>query len=200
MAVHLTCLGLWAGVVAISGATAAVAFPTLKAMDVRVPGLAPGFESDHYRFAAGAVAQRVFLIADIVSFTCALGAAASLLAMVLWLKLPVAKGSLFVRALALGVGLAALAAALFVVTPQINTAAQLHLAAAQAGDEAAAAVHRKAVNDLHPMASYLLGAEFFGALIALAAGAWSLGESPARVKPPGPPEYPEPALLRSRRG
>ncbi len=202
IAIHLTSLGLWAGAIAISGAAAAVVFPTLRDMNVSVPGLSPMVEKDHFRFAAGAVAQRVFLITDILSFACALAAATSLLAMVVWLQVPVARSSMYIRALALGVALASLAAMLFVVTPQINTAAQLHLAAAKSGDLAAAALHRQAVDDLHPIASYLMGAEFFGALIAAFVGAWSVVASPAADKPsakPKPAEYPEPDLLRNKR-
>ncbi len=205
IAVHLTCLGLWAGSVAIAGATAAVAFPKLHAMRVLIqePLLARGFEEEHFRFAAGGVAQTVFLIADMVSFACAFASAVTLLAMVVWLKLPVKRASTYVRAVALGVALASLAAMLFVVTPQINAAGAQHLAAAKAGDVGAAAVHRNAVDELHPLASILLGAEFLSALIALFAGAWSLGGSPevwAGESRARSNEYPEPDLLRRKRG
>jgi hypothetical protein len=201
IAVHLTCLGLWAGAVAMAAATAAVAFPKLHHLEVRItePKLAPGFEQEHYRFAAGAVAQTVFLIGDMVSFVCAMGAALTLLAMVVWLKLPLKQGSTYVRALALGIALASLAALLFVITPQINAAAAMHLEAAKIGDVAAAALHRKAVDDLHPISSKLFGAEFLGALVALFVGAWSLGGSPSDESRATPAEYPEPELLRRKR-
>ena len=55
---HLSSLGLWAGSVIMSAATAAIAFPTMKQMGVRVPEIAPAFEGDSYRFAAGAVAAK----------------------------------------------------------------------------------------------------------------------------------------------
>lgn len=202
VAVHLTALGLWAGAVAISGATAAVAFPKLHGMEVliRKPVIAPGFEEDHFRFAAGGVAQTVFLIADMVSFACAFAAAVTLLAMVVWLKLPTRRVSTYVRALAVGIALAALAASLFVVTPQINAAAAAHLQAAIAGDAATAAVHRRAAADLHPFASVLLLLQLGGALIAAFAGAWSLAEMPAAERSVGKAAYPEPDLLKRKRG
>lgn len=202
IAVHLTALGLWAGAVAISGATAAVAFPKLKAMQVliREPKVAPGFEDDHFRFAAGSVAQTVFLIADMVSFACAFAAAVTLLAMVVRLKLPTRRVSTYVRALAVGIALAALAASLFVVTPQINAAAAAHLQAVIAGDAPAAAAHRKAAADLHPFASVLLMLQFGGALIAAFVGAWSLSELPGQERSSQTSAYPEPDLLKRKRG
>ena len=202
IAVHLTALGVWAGAVAISGVTAAVAFPKLKAMQVliREPRVAPGFEDDHFRFAAGSVAQTVFLIADVLSFACAFAAAATLLAMVVWLKLPTRRVSTYVRALAVGIALAALAASLFVVTPQINAAAAQHLRAAIAGDAAASVVHRGAVADLHPLASALLMLQLVGALVAVFAGAWSLAELPMQERAIRGEAYPDPDLLKRKRG
>ena len=92
--------------------------------------------------------------------------------------------------------MACLASSLIVVTPQIVTASRLHLAAAKAGDLAAAAEHKKAVDELHPMSGDLLAGELLGALAALLVGCWSLAE-PASIAPAPPRDpYPEPALRK----
>jgi hypothetical protein len=202
-ALHLTCLGLWAGGVLISGATAAVAFPTLHEMNVHLPDIPDAFQGDAYRFTAGAVAQRVFLIADMLSFACAMIAGITLLALFFLGGLERNRPSTYVRALAYGIALASLAATLFVVTPSIAAASRDHLRAAKAGDTAAADLARRASADLHPLATNLLVAEFLGATLALFVGA--LAAARASVPAPSPtvsgsPTYPEPALLkRSRR-
>ena len=69
-----------------------------------------------------------------------------------------------------------------------------------AGDAATAAVHRRAAADLHPFASVLLLLQLGGALIAAFAGAWSLAELPAAERSVGKAAYPEPDLLKRKRG
>ncbi|HVU64429.1 MAG TPA: hypothetical protein VHC70_10660 [Phycisphaerales bacterium] len=201
-AVHLTSLGLWAGAVAISGATAAVAFPTLHDMKVRLPELPAAFEDDAYRFAAGAVAQRVFLITDIASFVCATLAGVTLLVLFVKRGVDRARPITYVRSLAYGVALASLAATLFVVTPGIIAASKNDLNAARVGDAAASAAARKASADLHPIAKNLLMAEFLGASVALFLGAFASASGPLSPSPGAPEEseYPKPDLLKSKRG
>jgi hypothetical protein len=194
--VHLASLGVWAGAVVMAGATAAVAFPTLRDLNVRVSGPAPGFEDDHFRFAAGAVAQRVFLIGDVISFACAMLSGVTLLALIAVFGISARRPATIVRALALGVALASLAAMLLIVTPRINAASVQHFAAAKSGDAAAAAIHKHAVADLHPLARNLLFAEIVAVLVSLVSGAWSLATSPEAVGSPASNPYPEPDLLR----
>ncbi|HMN41142.1 MAG TPA: hypothetical protein PKE29_09875 [Phycisphaerales bacterium] len=201
-AMHLTALGLWAGSVAMAAATAAVAFPTLKALGVELPSVGAAFQPDAYRFAAGAVAASVFFISDVVAFACAMIACVTLLVLMLGGHLGPRRPSTYVRALALGVAVASLAAILFVVTPGISAGAKGHLAAARAGDEKAAAMHKQAVDDLHPISTNLLAAEFASVLVALFLAAWAAGGGGPGEGPPGVseadgrPAYPEPALRR----
>ena len=202
--IHLAALGIWAGAIALAAATAAVAFPTLKHMDVRIPSLPPGSESDHFRFAAGAVAQRVFNIGDIVAFGCAMLSALALLALVGAFKIPMKRPANALRALALTIAIASLAALLLVVTPSINAASEAHLAAVIAGNHEDAARHRAAVDDLHPLASMLMSIELVSVLIALLCGGWSLATGAQRsgafaADAPNPSNpYPEPALLKRK--
>lgn len=198
LAVHLSSLGLWAGSAIMSAAVAAISFPVMKAMDVRVPGLA--LETGHYRFAAGAVAQRTFLVADFISFACAMAAGLTMLVMVAVHKNLPGRWSTIARGAALGIALASLGAMLFVVTPQINSASRLHMEAARVGDAAAAQVHSSAVDDLHPIASALLLTQIVAVLFTLVAGAWAAaGSGSSAPSLSRANEYPEPELLRRKR-
>jgi hypothetical protein len=72
----------------------------------------------------------------------------------------------------------------------------LHLAAAKAGDLTAAAAHKQAVDELHPLSGNLIAGELLGALVALVVGCWSLAK-PAASAVEGPRNpYPEPALRK----
>jgi len=200
--VHLSALGIWLGVTAGVAATAAIAFPTARDLGVRVLDL-PESAAMQHRFVAGAIAERVFLFGDTVGFGCAMLAAVSmgaLLAMGAWS--PRRIGTI-VRALSLGVALAAFASLLLIVTPGINAASKRHLAAARAGDVAAAGTHAEAVDDLHPLASRLIAAQAAGVFVALVGGLWSVSR---RAGPDGDPaaiampaRLPAPALLKGRR-
>jgi hypothetical protein len=149
----------------------------------------------------GPIAERVFLAGDIVMFPCALIAAATLGVLFAFHRIPVARPAAILRAIALGVGLASFAALLLIVTPGINKGAQGHFAAAKIGDSAAAQLHRAAVDDLHPIATALMGVEFIGVFIALVCGAWSLARPHARVSAPvqSASRYEEPSLARGTR-
>jgi hypothetical protein len=171
-------------------------------MNVRMEGLPAAFQEDAFRFTAGAVAQKVFLISDIVAFTCAMVAGVSLLGLIFLGRLSAKRPSSYFRCLAFGVALASLAAILFVVTPNITAASKDHLNAAKAGDAAAATIARQAVANAHPIATNLLVAEFLGAVAALFLGAWAAGETdpsaPASARSQFP-AYPKPDLLKRKR-
>jgi hypothetical protein len=200
--VHLVVLGLWLGVLIAVGATAAIVFPTMKSLGVRVPEIT-GDAADHYRIAGGMVAERVFLLGDAVMFPCGLIAAATLGCSFMFFRSRSGKGAAMLRAVALGIALASLAALLLVVTPAINSASAKHRAAAKIGDVPAAQAAMKAVDELHPTATNLMAAEAAAVLITLVAGAWSL----ARGREIGGPDeipaaasrYEDPALLKGRR-
>lgn len=192
----------------MAGATAAVAFPTLKHFNtqfgstdethyrVLVTDLPAGTEPDQFRFVAGAVAQPVFLISDIVAFACAVVAAGTLMGLIVSRAVPRRRPATLVRSIALAIAVACLASSLIVVTPQIVQASRLHLAAAKAGDLAAAAKHKQAVDELHPLSGNLLAGELVGALVALLAGCWSLAQPADAAPEPRKNPYPEPALRK----
>lgn len=200
--VHLASLGVWLGVTAGVAATAAIAFPTARDLGVRVVDL-PETAASQHRFVAGAIAERVFLFGDTVGFGCALLAAATMGALLTMGAWSARRPGTLVRALALGVALAAFASMLLIVTPGINAASKRHLSAARAGDVEAAATHAKAVDELHPLASRLMAAQAVGVLVVFVGGLWSIsrrGGAAGDVEPvTSGSRLPTPALLKGRK-
>ncbi|MBY0313437.1 MAG: hypothetical protein K2W85_15335 [Phycisphaerales bacterium] len=197
LAIHLSSLGLWAGSAIMSTAVAAISFPLMKSMEVRIPGLA--LDQNHYRFVAGALAQRTFLIADIISFACAMAAGATMLVMIALHKNVARRLATIFRGVGLGVAIASLGAMLFVITPQMNAATRLHLEAARIGNSEAAKGHALAVDELHPVAAVLLLIQIVAVLVTLFAGAWSAASQAGPSSPTSGSPYPEPELRRKKR-
>jgi len=65
---HITCLALWLGVIVMTGLFAAILFPMMKQLDPTLPGFA-SFPHDHWKIAAGHVANRVFTIGTWIQFS-----------------------------------------------------------------------------------------------------------------------------------
>lgn len=198
--IHHLALALWLGAVVFAGAFAAIIFPTMKGLDPRLPDFA-AYSGEHWRIAAGKVAQKGFLLADIVQFGCAIVAVASLLGMLVLFGLPRRRPATFLRALALGVALACAAGQIIIVAPQFNAAVKLYWAAAAVGDMQATLAHRAVTDRLHPIASWLLSGTAISVLIALTTGLWAMArpwQEPAPSTPRATP-YPEPALRPARR-
>lgn len=200
---HVSALGIWVGAITLSGATAAIAFPTLKKLGVQIPELAafPLGQDKHYLFAAGAIAERVFLVSDILCFMCAMAAGATLILSITSFKTMERRKATLFRALGFGVALASLGAMLIIVTPQLNGAFRQHLLAIKAGDAVMAAAHKAASDQLHPVATVLMFLQIMGGLIALWAAGWTMSERSGReAKEAAAPasKYPEPELRRKR--
>ncbi len=170
--VHLTALGVWAGALFGAGVAAAVAFPTMKGLDPTL-GAYPDYTGEHWVLAAGRVAARVFLIADITQFVCAfLAVGGFVLAAVAgdrvrsWLK--------FFRAGALGVAFLLVSYHLLIQGPRMDRDLRAYWDAAASGDNATARVHQDAFAARHGGASRIMGATFVATMLTLGLGAWSL--------------------------
>lgn len=195
--VHLVSLGLWLGSLVMAGATAAVLFPTIKALDPRVPAFA-SYTGEHWLLAAGHVGERVFTVSYLIAFPCSLAAIITLAALVLVFRLPRTRPAVILRIVALAIAVAAFAAELLVVSQSMNAALRAYWAAARAGQNEAAAEHQAAFQDLHPMASTLMSITAVSLLVALGAGAWTAGatgEGSAGTRK----ELEDPALLKGAR-
>jgi hypothetical protein len=198
-ATHLTALGVWAGAVALAAANAGLAFPTMKAMGVRLPSVPEALAADDWRFVAGALAAKGFVAGDIAAFLCCLIAVLCFVGLLLMRRLE-QRAATIVRAAALSVALACLASMLFIITPQINAASAAHYAAALRADAAEAARHRAAVDELHRPAQWLMLAEILGVLTAAWSGAYACARPLSEIRPSARrvSPYPEPDLLRKR--
>ena len=203
-AIHTAALGVWLGVVLMTGAAAAVIFPTVKALDPTLPGFGL-YTGDHWMIAAGRVADRTFAISDAAQFVCATLAGVGLvlgrpLGHPAWRTARTA-----VRITFLSAAITALSYHLFVLAPRMNTNLRGYWAAAAAGDNATAQTLRDAFSADHPTASATLGAIAALVAICLALAAWPQPQAIATPRPasaPDPaatPRLEEPALARGGR-
>lgn len=171
---RLVALGLWAGALLLTGAAAAIAFPTMKALDPSLPAFAAHPEH-HWSIAAGHIMRRVFFVSDIVQLAAAAVVLTSLGVELRILRLRRTSMAWRVRALVM---LGAVALALWqalVMSPGLNALLDAYWTSAQAGALEAAAQAKAAFDARHTGASRLLTATF--ALLCAAAIASILGAS-----------------------
>lgn len=148
----LAAIALWLGVLLVSGLTAAVAFPTMKPLSPHLPAYAA--TTDHWKIAAGAVANRVFTLAGWAQ--CAL-AALAMFALAAHLS-RAARGWLNTTRLLLTLAAALLQGYLsFLLVPRMNRTLSAFMDAARAADQQADTL-RKAFDADHPLASNLISA------------------------------------------
>ena len=175
-------MGLWVGSLGMAGATAAIVFPEMRALEPTL-GAYPLYTEPHWRLAAGHIAAKVFFASDLVQLVCAplAGMALALLVLrkrVAWPSRLIA-GRLFVLTLLM----ALLSYRFFVLAPRMDRELSLYRAAAIAGDTARAETHQAAFNADHPTASRVMSATFALAFVAFSLGAWSASTGPASAGP-----------------
>lgn len=148
----LASIALWLGVLLVSGLTAAVAFPTLKPLSPHLPAYAP--TTDHWKIAAGAVANRVFTLAGWAQ--CAL-AALAMFSLAAHLSHAL-RGWLNTTRLLLTLAAALLQGYLsFLLVPRMNRSLTAFMDAARSADPQADSL-RKTFDADHPLASNLISA------------------------------------------
>lgn len=153
-------LSLWLGGLVVLGATAAVAFPTMKRLD---PSL-PGFEAvgDHWSIAAGHIFQPIFGVATIGALVLA-GAAVLVAFPAVRGMRPVYRknivGWMFVLAVVSGVSMA--------IAGRMSRDWHAFVDAAKAGDAAVAQTHRTKFERMHPVASGVLKGQTLGTAAVL---------------------------------
>ena len=160
--------GLWAGVLLMVGVTAAVSFPLLADLDVRIPSY-ESFDGEHHRLAAGQVLNRAFLISDWIGLGCLL--IALVCVGVLWFSgkptFRRARPGLVLRLAALGVLTLITVFQTAVFRPSLNSKFEQLWGAAQRGENDRAAEIRDQLAPQHAKASFLLATQF---TLVLAAG------------------------------
>ncbi len=159
----LSFLGLWLGVIVISGVTAAVAFPAMKALDPHLPSYA-AYPNPHYMIAAGAIARRVFDIGAVIQYVCA---SVSLLSAVIAIASAPPKTRPVFRAVWVVLAIGALMYWRVGLSPRMDANLDEFLAAAKAGEVEKADARRLAFDHDHPNASRALSAAALFVLCAL---------------------------------
>jgi len=206
-AVHVTALGVWCGAVVMTGAAAAVAFPTMKELDPTLPAYA-GYPGDHWSLAAGTVMAQVFTLADLVQLVAATLAGMTFLASVAFFRMPLRRPVNVLRGALLLATIGVLAFHLFSLAPRMNRAMRAYWDAAAAGNVETADRHKQTFDELHPQASTVLSATAAMTLALTGLGAWSAasrgsGQAPSRRDPSPAPKEPdasgpqEPLLARN---
>ncbi len=169
--VHLLSLGIWAGVLLMVGVTAAVTFPRMAELDVRIPAYEQ-YDGEHHRIAAGQVMNTAFTVSDWIGMACMLLAAGTLI----W----IARQRVRARS-GIGPAFVLRCAALFCVVvltlfqtfafrPSLNNSFRDLWTAAEAGENARAEEIRTRIAPQHAKASFLLTSQFVLVLLAGVAG------------------------------
>lgn len=169
---HLVALGLWLGALVMTGATAAIAFPTLRDLDPSLPAFA-SYPEDHWSIAAGMVMARVFFVCDAVQLGCGLLAGATLGILFLTGAVARRRAAQVIRAALLAVLLVSLLQYLVFPAREMAQDLQAFWSAAKAGDAETADRHRAAFERAHPGASLRLSLHAIGVLVTMAVGAWA---------------------------
>lgn len=198
--VHLTAVGLWLGSLAMTGAAAAVIFPTMRGLNPTLPDYA-SYAGPHWKLAAGHIASRVFLIGDSVALGCTIVSG-------LMLGLIVASKEPWLRPWATGARLVAFFGALgllvysfFFLGPRMNTNMVRYWDAARLGDNEQATLFQSAFDADHPTASAVMAASFVCVALLMISGVFAAAGQ-ARPRTPGPQtpaRFEEPALARPGR-
>ncbi len=176
---HVVALATWLGAGVISGVTAAVVFPTMKELSPTLPGYG-AYSGEHWRIAAGSVANRVFLVCDTIALACAL---VTILTLAISLRTYRRSAETPVRALWLrvawvSVACGVLAFNLFILQPRMAKNLRSFWNAARAGAQAEADAAQQRFAADHPNATLMLGATAAAVLASLVAAAWSATRTP----------------------
>lgn len=185
--IHLNALGIWAGVLLMVGAVAAVTFPMMADLDVRIPAYEQ-YDAEHHRIAAGQVMNRAFAVADWVGLGCLLIAAVTLALVLLHGRSRTRRVSpgLVIRVAALACVAILTLFQSFVFRPSLNSSFERLWEAARTGDNAQAAETRKRLAPMHAKASFMLASQFSLVLIAGLAGGYDASSlRSSRTEPEG---------------
>lgn len=152
--VNIAAQGIWLGAIGVSAAAAAVAFPTMRALDPTL-GAYAAFPGEHWPIAAGEVMFKVFQITDMIAVVCAVLVVGSLVAAIVTGRLPLRRLSVMFRvAMTLAI-VAVLSFNMFVLMPRMVHNVGEFWSAARAGELERAGEYRVLFNNDHPNARKL---------------------------------------------
>lgn len=165
-------LGVWAGALLLTGAAAAVAFPTMRDLAPLLPKFA-AHPDDHWSIAAGHIMRRVFSISDWAQIACALVVLATLAAELFtvgWKRLGMAWR---VRGAIALVAAQCLAYSALALAPRMNGLLDVYWEAARSGDIAAAQDAKAQFDRDHVLARRMMTGVFALVVAALLTSALS---------------------------
>jgi hypothetical protein len=199
--VHIAALGVWLGALLLAGTAAAMTFPVLKDLNPSLPRFAR-YDGPHWLLAGGHVVQRVFLALDLAQFVCVVVAGATLTLALVRQGLSLRRGTTFVRIALLLALVAILSYRLGFLEPRMQGTLREYWAAAEAGNNAAAAGLKEAFDQGHPVERTLLTVTAGLVLASIIAAVWSVagGEHADRAaeRPAAGAELEVPLLARKR--
>lgn len=178
--VYLFALGIWAGILAMTAAAAAVTFPTVKSLDPTLLDLDPA-SRPHWMLVGGKVVSGVFVISHAAQAVCALLAIA---AFVVLCRSP-QRGRQSRRSVTFVASAAALSVLswyLLILWPRMRENLHTYWDNLFAGKLELARAAQQAFDADHPAASFTLQVLLVAVLVALASGVWSA------TAPPGSPK------------
>lgn len=174
-AVSVWVLGIWAGALIMTGASAAIIFPEMREMSASVTGLILPVD-EHWKYIAGRVQNRVFGVCDWLQLSA--GFLTLALFIVSWLRgrsAQVGHRLWIARVGLMSVLLAALGVYIAWLAPAMQTDLRAFWAAIDAKNLEAARIAQASFDTYHPIASkffsgMLLGVVALGLVIALGIG------------------------------
>lgn len=168
---HAAALALWLGFLATSAITAAVIFPATKKLNISLPDYA-GYESEHWKIAAGQLQQRIFFVCDSGQLVTCILAVLTLGLLLIRRSLP-GRWTTGLRVLMLSCASTVFAFYLMVLSPRMAQNAEEYWTNARSGNTAVAAAARARFDEDHPTAGRCLGATGLCVLSAFIVGVWS---------------------------
>lgn len=207
-ALHILALGLWFGVLMMTGAAAAMTFPIIKSLTPTLPGFSafPNDAGQHSVILAGHLVSRFFLVSDAVQFACASVCIATLGFLIARRRASGAAASLVGRTALMGLAVVLVCYELFILAPTMATNMQRYWSSAKAGELAAAAQAKAAFDADHPVATTILASTAGVVALLLLLAAWPRTVANDVASPPRPVEQDSgrtklepPSLLRGSR-
>lgn len=165
-------LGVWTGVLVMTGAAAGFTFATLKGLSPTISGYAVA-PAEQWQLVGGMVAHRFFVAADVAGYVCC-GLAVVSLVLLFGLRqlMGIGRLHLITRVLTVAVVLMIFSYQLFVLGPRMAENLSAYWDAAAKGDQQAMVTRKAAFDADHPVASRVLAALAIATLLAAGASAW----------------------------
>lgn len=153
--IHAALLSVCIGAIVMVGAAAAVAFPAVRKLDPRLPGI-QGYAGEHWKLIGGAVMNPAFHVADWVQYATVVGAIIAF-CIARWPRKPARFSRLsLIRAVVLIAILAVSGYQAVNLRPRMDGNLRALWASARSGNDAAAQVAKAAFDADHGPASLIL--------------------------------------------